>query len=147
MKFLKVPHPEPKIYFLFSVLLFNCLFVFLMFFLFSSFIVTPSGHSLMLPRGVASEPLSGEGLVITLLKDDSVYLRDRKINLLELKKILASLSPILLKNESTLSFSKSGAHFSVLIKADKSASVGVLVGIWDMLKEAGAAKIYIATNE
>jgi len=147
LKFLKISHPEPKISFLFSVVLFNCLFVFLMFFLFSSFIVTPSGLSLSLPRGVTSEPLSGKGLIITLLKDDSIYLGDRKTSILELKKILASSLRASLIKGSALSPSKEDARFSVLIKADTSASVGVLVRIWDMFKEAGVAKVYIATNE
>jgi biopolymer transport protein ExbD len=100
-----------------------------------------------LPHGVTSEPLSGKGLVITLLKDNSIYLGARKTSLLELKKIFLSSSPSFLKKEVLSSSSVANECFSVLIKADRAASVGALVCLWDMLKEAAAAKVYIVTNE
>ena len=132
MKFKGPSLPQPKIQYLFSISLFNVVLVLLVLFVFSSALVAPSGLSVVLPHSVTGEPLADQGVVVTLLKDGSVFVGNRATSLDELKKILPS---------------EKKWDFSVLIKADRLASVGALTSLLDFFREAGARKVTMATNE
>ena len=73
-----------------------------------------------------------KNLVITVSADELIYLNDRVISLKQLNSQLQAAA----KEDRPL-----------LIKADRKASLGKVVQIWDMCREAGLSQINIATNQ
>jgi biopolymer transport protein ExbD len=110
---------------------FNVFFIILMFIVFLPTLSAPAGLPIALPRVVSSEAVSSDGAVIFVLKDNAIYFDSKKISFEELKRLLTAR--------------KKGSQ--VLIKADQAASVGTLVRVWDLLREAGISQVNIATNE
>ncbi|MBI2447018.1 MAG: biopolymer transporter ExbD [Candidatus Omnitrophica bacterium] len=94
--------------------------------------VTSEGIKINLPKAVTSEVLKEEPLVITVTSEDAIYLNDKIATVQELISKLKKVS----KEKGTL-----------LIKADKKASVGRVVEIWDMCREAGVPQVNIATSQ
>jgi len=109
--------------------LIDCVFLLLIFFMLtSSFILVP-GINVKLPKAVTSQQISIRRVVIVVTSEDIIYFEDKPITLKELFKIL--------KKKKTE---------SVFIKADKDASLGRIVEIWDVCKKLGIDKIGIATT-
>lgn len=112
--------------------LIDTVFNLLMFFLLTSSYVFQPGIKINLPKAVTSEVLKEEPLVITVTSEDAIYLNDKIATVQELISKLKKVS----KEKGTL-----------LIKADKKASVGRVVEIWDMCREAGVPQVNIATSQ
>jgi biopolymer transport protein ExbD len=110
----------------------NVFFLLLIFFMFTSSFIFQPGIRVNLPRAVTSEVIQEEGVVLTVAKDDNIYLGDRMINQDELSSQLR----IIAKQKGSL-----------LIKADSGASLGRVVGIWDMCRREGVSQINIATGK
>ena len=87
--------------------------------------------SVFLPRVISSEPVTEQGFIITILRDNTVYLGKRQVTIDELRDFFHF---------------QQKKRYQVLIKADQAANVGILVGVWDLLRESGAFKVSIATN-
>ena len=112
--------------------LIDMVFNLLIFFLLTSSYVFQPGIKINLPKAVTSEVLKEEPLVITVTSEDAIYLNDKIATVQELISKLKKVS----KEKGTL-----------LIKADKKASVGRVVEIWDMCREAGVPQGHIALNQ
>ena len=110
----------------------NVFFLLLIFFMFTSSFIFQPGIRVNLPRAVTSEVIQEEGVVLTVAKDDNIYLGDRMINQDELSSQLR----IIAKQKGSL-----------LIKADSGASLGRVVGICDMCRREGVSQINIATGK
>lgn len=109
--------------------LIDCVFLLLIFFMLtSSFILVP-GINIKLPKAVTSQQLSIQRVVIVVTSEDIIYFENRPVTLKELFKIL-----------------KEKKAEAVFIKADKDASLGRIVEIWDVCKKLGIEKIGIATT-
>ena len=109
--------------------LIDCVFLLLIFFMLtSSFILVP-GINVKLPKAVTSQQISIQRVVIVVTSEDIIYFEDKPVTLKELFKIL-----------------KKKKAESVFIKADKDASLGRIVEIWDICKKLGIDKIGIATT-
>ncbi len=112
--------------------LIDVVFLLLIFFLLtSSFIVQP-GIKVNLPKAVTSEVLHEKSMVILVTSNNLVYLNERAIATDELSARLR----IAARDDKPL-----------LIKADRRASVGRIVEIWDMCRDAGVKQINIATAQ
>ncbi|MBU4375853.1 MAG: biopolymer transporter ExbD [Candidatus Omnitrophica bacterium] len=112
--------------------LIDVVFQLLIFFMLtSSFIVQP-GIKVNLPKAVTSEVLHEKSLIILITGSDMVYLNERAITTKELDSRLR----IAAKEKKPL-----------LIKADRRASMGKIVEIWDMCRDAGITQINIATSQ
>ncbi|MFA6320839.1 MAG: biopolymer transporter ExbD [Candidatus Omnitrophota bacterium] len=111
--------------------LINVFFLLFIFFAFTSSFIFQPGISVNLPKAVTSEVVQQDSAVITVTKDDKVYLNDREISQDELLSNLRLMA----KNNMPL-----------LIKADSSASLGKVVEIWDMCRKEGVSQANIATN-
>ena len=112
--------------------LIDMVFQLLIFFMLtSSFIVQP-GIKVNLPKAVTSEALHEKSLVILVTNSDLVYLNERAITTKELDSRLR----IAAKEKKPL-----------LIKADRRASMGKIVEVWDMCRDAGISQINIATSQ
>lgn len=132
MKFARPPLINNGVRYSYLVLFFNVFLILLVIVIFLPDLLMPAGLTVALPRVISSESVSQKGPVVSILKDNTIYLNSRKISLKELKDFLASG-----KNQ----------RFQALIKADKEARIGVLVGVWNLFRESGASRVSIATNE
>lgn len=110
----------------------NVFFLLLIFFLFTSSFIFQPGIKVNLPRAVTSEVIQEDATVMTITRDDKVYLNDREISPDE----IASSLKILAKSRTPL-----------LIKADSEASLGRIVEIWDMCRSEGVMQVNIATGK
>jgi biopolymer transport protein ExbD len=108
----------------------NVFFVLLIFFMFSSSFIFQPGMRVNLPKAVTGEVVSQENVVITITKDDVVYLNERPINQDELTSNLG----IMARDKTPL-----------LIKADRSSSLGKIVEILDMCRLEGVSQVSLAT--
>lgn len=112
--------------------LINVVFLLLIFFILTSGFVVQPGISVNLPKAVTSEALHKNSLVILVTNSDLVYINDRAINTQELDSRLR----IAAKEKRPL-----------LIKADRRASMGKIVEVWDMCRDIGISQINIATSQ
>ncbi len=110
----------------------DIIFQLLIFFLLtSSFIVQP-GIKVNLPKAVTSEVIQERSLVVLVTGENLVYLDDRLVTLEELRGRLTKAAK---------------ERAPMLIKADRGASLGRVVEVWDLCREAGITQINIATNQ
>ena len=110
----------------------NVFFLLFIFFMFTSSFIFQPGVKVNLPKVVTSEIMRQENLVITITKDDKIYLNDREISQDELSSNLRFIA----KEKASL-----------LLKADSQASLGVVVKIWDTCRNEGVSQINIATSK
>jgi len=109
--------------------LIDCIFLLLIFFMLtSSFIVIP-GVNVKLPKALAPEEIDVRSLTVVISSEDIIYLDGEPLTVKEVED-----------------FIKEGKFASIFIKADRDASLGVVVKIWDVCKRFGIEKIGIATT-
>jgi len=106
----------------------------LIFFLLSSTFIIQSGIKVQLPESETTETASNQGIIISLTKNNDIFLNERKVDLKNL--------PVLLANKLENSEEK-----VVIINADKETSLGKTVEIMDIAKKAGAVRFHIATEK
>lgn len=111
----------------------DVIFQLLIFFMLSSSFTFQSGINVKLPKAVTSDVIKEENLIITITSENITYLNGTIITLEELKKSLKEFSE---KKDRP-----------ILIKADRRASVGRIVDVWDLCRNLGIEKINIATNQ
>ena len=110
----------------------NVFFLLFVFFLFTSSFIFQPGIRVSLPKAVTSEVIQQDDIIMTITRDDKMYLEDREISSDE----LVSRLRILAKEKMGL-----------LIRADSRASLGRIVEIWDTCRREGVLQINIATNQ
>lgn len=109
--------------------LIDCVFLLLLFFMLtSSFVVIP-GINVKLPKMLTSEEIDSRSLTVVISSEDIIYLEGEPKTM-----------------EDVDAFIKKGKFKSIFIKADRDASLGVVVKIWDVCKRFGIEKIGIATT-
>jgi len=112
--------------------LIDIIFQLLIFFMLSSSFTFQSGINVKLPKAVTSEVIKEENLVVTITSENVLYLNGIVTTIKELKSILKQPES---KNKP------------LLIKADRRASVGRIVDIWDLCRNLGIERINIATHQ
>lgn len=110
--------------------LIDVIFLLLIFFMLTSSFIFQPGIKVNLPKAITSEVLHKNSLIIVITKDDSIFLDERAITTDELTTRLS----IAAKEDRPL-----------LIKADRGASLGKVVEVWDLCREEGVCQINIAT--
>ena len=109
--------------------LIDCIFLLLIFFMLtSSFIVMP-GINVKLPKALTSEQVNTQTLTVVISSEDIIYIDQEVFTMKEVEEAL-----------------KKKGYDSIFIKSDRDASLGVVVGIWDLCKRSGIEKIGIATT-
>ncbi len=111
--------------------LIDMVFLLLIFFMLTSSFVMQPGIKVNLPKAVTSESVKLENVEIIVSGENVAYVNGRVITNKDLKNLLKEL----VKQDR-----------SVLIKADRRSSLGIVVEIWDMARDLGIAQINIATN-
>lgn len=112
--------------------LIDVVFQLLIFFMLTSSFVLQPGIQVKLPKALTSEVISSENLVILLTRQDLLFLNEKPTTLVE----LAPQIKLAAEDKKT-----------VLLKADTGASLGRVVELWDLCREAGVPQINIATNQ
>jgi biopolymer transport protein ExbD len=112
--------------------LIDMIFQLLIFFMLtSSFVMQPSVR-INLPKAVTSEVTKYENIEIIVSSENVVYFNAKVVTTAELKTLLKQVAS---RNQP------------ILIKADRHASLGRVVGIWDMCRDLGITQIDIATTQ
>ena len=112
--------------------LIDVVFLLLIFFMLTSNFVVQPGIKVNLPKAISSEVIRSENLIVTLTGQDLIFLNEQPITVQEL---IPQIRQAAQENKT------------VLLKADTNASLGRIVEIWDMCREAGIPQINIATNQ
>lgn len=84
-----------------------------------------------LPKAVVSADVEQRNLVVTISGENVIYLHGQIVSSKDLKEQLSKFAP---------------QNFPVLIKADRRASVGRIVDVWDLCRVVGIERINIATD-
>ena len=112
--------------------LIDMVFQLLIFFMLTSSFVMQPGIKINLPKAVTSETVKYENIEIILSSENVTYLNEKVITTQELKNLLKEVAR---------------RKQPILIKADKRASLGRVVEIWDIARDLGITQINIATNQ
>jgi biopolymer transport protein ExbD len=112
--------------------LIDIVFQLLIFFMLTSSFVIQPGIKVDLPRAVTSEAVKIENIEIVVTGENVTYFNGKVVTTQELKALLKQVA----KREQT-----------ILIKADRRASLGRVVEIWDTARDLGVSQINIATNQ
>lgn len=112
--------------------LIDIVFLLLIFFMLTSSFIFQPGIRINLPKAVTSEVIHEKSLIIMITSNNYIYLNDRAITMSE----LASRLRIAAKENKPL-----------LIKADRRASLGKVVEVWDLCRDEGLSQINIATSQ
>ncbi len=110
----------------------DCVFLLLIFFMLTSSFTFQSGINVKLPKAVTSDVIRDENVIVTITSENVVYLNGAVITLKELSRKL---------QESDYKTQP------LLIRADRRASVGRVVDVWDLCRNLGIERIHIATNQ
>ena len=112
--------------------LIDMVFQLLIFFMLTSSFVMQPGIKVNLPRAVTSEVVKQETIEIVISSENVTYLNGQVANLKEIKagfKLAAKRQQ------------------PILIKADRRASLGRVVEIWDMARDLEISQVSIATDQ
>ncbi|MBL7158582.1 MAG: biopolymer transporter ExbD [Candidatus Omnitrophica bacterium] len=112
--------------------LIDVIFLLLIFFMLTSSFIFQPGIKINLPKALTSEVIQRENLIIVITEDSSVYIDERAID----KEELSSRVKIAAQQSKP-----------ILIKADRNASLGRVVELWDLCRVEGVQKINIATTQ
>ncbi len=112
--------------------LIDIVFQLLIFFMLTSSFVMQPGIRVNLPKAVTSEVVKYENIEILVTGENVTYFNGKVVTTQELKNLLKQIA----KRNQT-----------ILIKADRHASLGRVVEIWDMARDLGITQINIATNQ
>jgi biopolymer transport protein ExbD len=110
----------------------DVIFLLQIFFMLSSSFTFQSGINVKLPKAVTSDIIKDENLIVTITSENIIYLNNDVITLKELKNRLSQPNTKMRP---------------LLIKADRRASVGRIVDVWDLCRNLGIERINIATNQ
>lgn len=111
--------------------LINIFFLLLMFLIFSSSLIAPSGIKVSLPQSVTSEAATIKAAEISFASDNQIYFNNQIISFDGLNTIFKQLA---------------NRKQAILIKADKRILFGRIVEVWDMARNAGIAQVNVVTN-
>ena len=112
--------------------LIDIVFQLLIFFMLTSSFIMQPGIRVNLPKAVTSEVVKYENIEILVTGENVTYFNGKVVTTGELKNLLKQVA----KRNQT-----------ILIKADRHASLGRVVEIWDMARDLGITQINIATNQ
>ena len=112
--------------------LIDVVFLLLIFFMLTSSFIFQPGIKVNLPKAVTGEVIQKENLILVIDKNNKVFIKDRLMTEEELRSRL------------NLAAQKKKP---LLIKADRRASLGEVVRIWDLCRQENIKKINIATTQ
>lgn len=112
--------------------LIDVVFQLLIFFMLTSSFIFQPGIKINLPKAVTSEIVKEKNLLITVTSENLIYLNNRPVTTRELVNELKTAAK---------------ENRPLLINADRKASLGRVVEIWDLCRAQGISQVNIATNQ
>ncbi len=112
--------------------LIDVVFQLLIFFMLTSSFVMQPGIKINLPKAVTSDVVKQETIEIIVSSENVTYLNGKVTSLKEIRSIFKLAAQ---------------REQPILLKADRRASLGRVVEIWDMARELGISQISIATDQ
>ncbi len=103
----------------------------LIFFMLTSAFVFQPGIKIQLPKAVTADVAHRENRVVTVSEKNLLYLGTRLVTLQELKPLLIPLAKV---------------EQPILIRADRKASVGRVMEVWDLCRALGISQVHVATQ-
>jgi len=113
--------------------LIDIVFLLLIFFMLSSHFVTQPGIKITLPTAVTAKLYPEEDIVISIAKDNKLYLNEQLVTLDNL------LNKLRIKVEET-------KKRTVIIRADEKIDLGLAVKVMDIAKQAEVEGLVISTR-
>ena len=113
--------------------LIDVVFLLLIFFMLSSHFVTQPGIKITLPSATTAKPYPEEDIIISITKDNNLYLNEGEVTL---DNLLDKLRIKIGKAEKK----------TVIIKADEKIDLGLAVKVMDIAKQAEAEGLVISTK-
>ena len=110
--------------------LIDVIFLLLIFFMLTSGFILQPGIKVNLPGAVTGKTVPKNNIEVLITNKDQVHVNNKMVTTSE----LASRLRIAAKSDTP-----------VLIRSDKFASMGKVVDVWDMCREAGISNVNIAT--
>lgn len=110
----------------------NIFFLLLIFFMLSSNFITQPGMNVDLPKAITSGVVKHDNLEIMVSSENAAYFSNKALDNQQLKDLLKLAA-------------KRGQP--ILIKADRRASLGRVVEVWDLARDMGISQVNIATNQ
>ncbi len=110
----------------------NVIFLVVVFFLLVFVFAVSAPLNVKLPKAVTSDMVNDSSITIVVTSENILYLNDKVTTLQELRTFLSNI-----KNRAR----------SVLIKADRRASIGRVVDIWNLGRNLGIERINVATDQ
>ena len=98
----------------------------------SSAFTFQSGINISLPKAVTSDAIKEENIIISITSENIIYYKGKIIAVKELEQELSK---------------HSAQKRLILIKADRRASVGRIVDIWNLCRKLNIEQINIATDQ
>jgi biopolymer transport protein ExbD len=111
----------------------DIIFLLLVFFLLSSSFILQTGIKITLPEVTRPESEERQQVVVTITRDDQVFVDDKKV----------SWSVLRAEMEKSLKVASSG---TVIVKGDTEVSLGRTVEVMDIARELGAERLAIAAR-
>jgi len=111
--------------------LIDCVFILLIFFIVTTTFVEETGVSVDKPQAASASNLEKTSILLALTEKGDIVYAGRSIGLGGVRALVKRLT--------------SAENLPVIIQADRKAPAGLLVGIIDESKLAGAEKVSIAT--
>lgn len=112
--------------------LIDTIFLLLIFFMLTSSFIFQPGIKVNLPKAITGEIIQRENLILVIDRNNKVFVEDRIMTDDELKSRLNMAAQ---KDQS------------ILIKADRKASLGEMVRMWDLCRQENITRINIATTQ
>jgi len=112
--------------------LIDVVFQLLLFFALTTSYVTNPGIEVALPKAASAVPVQKEHIELYITKENAVYYNNEKVTLDNLRNRL--------KNMPSLSK-------TVILKADKSVELGMVVQVIDVVKQTNIKDLVIATTQ
>ncbi len=111
--------------------LIDVIFLLLIFFMLTSNFIAQQGIKVNLPGAVTSISLPGEDFIIDITRENKVMINSEAV---ALDKLHTNLDGAAKQDKD------------ILIRADRDASMGKVVNVWDLCRDAGINNVNIATK-
>ena len=111
--------------------LLDVIFQLLVFYMLASAFTFSPNIDVKLPKAVTSDDVEEKNIVITITSENVIYWRNKIVPIKDLRVQLSQISK---------------GNSPILIKADRRASVGRIVDVWDLCRALGIERINIATD-
>ena len=114
--------------------LIDMIFILLIFFLVTASFVRETGLGVTRPAAVTAEAQGGPGLIVTLTKEQQIYIDGEQVSLDRVRGLM----------EVFLSATPAG---EIVVEADQDSRTGRLIEVLDQCRLAGARNIAVAARQ